>query len=135
MHIYGQQVKGQCPHCGNMSSEGEIKASAVIRKGRGGKRNGAGRKRGSINGSRADKRSIALKAKDDIMEMAREYAPIALKALTDIAEAGESESARVSASSVLLDRAYGKAIQPVAGQLGAAIQINLVIGGIDQKVI
>jgi hypothetical protein len=51
--------------------------------------------------------------KREIAEMAKEFAPLALATLAEIAQSGESESARVSASSALLDRAYGRAPQGV----------------------
>lgn len=67
---------------------------------RGGKRPGAGRKPGRVS---AAKRSLA--------EMAKAHATAALKALADIATSGESEGARVSAATAILDRAYGKPTQ------------------------
>jgi hypothetical protein len=67
---------------------------------RGGKRPGAGRKPGKVS---AAKRNLA--------EMAQAYAVVALKTLADIAKSGESEGARVSAATAILDRAYGKPAQ------------------------
>lgn len=74
----------------------------------GGARPGAGRKPGKMG---AAKRALA--------EMAKDYAPGALKTLAEISKAGESESARVSAATAILDRAYGK--PPQAHQHSGAI--------------
>jgi hypothetical protein len=67
---------------------------------RGGKRTGAGRKPGAVS-----------KAKRDLAEMAKGHAPAALRTLVAIAAKGESESARVSAATAILDRGYGKPMQ------------------------
>lgn len=68
---------------------------------RGGKRPGAGRKKGSRN-----------KATDEqlgsLTKMAQSHAPLALRTLVSIAQGGESEAARVSAANAILDRGYGK---------------------------
>jgi hypothetical protein len=53
-----------------------------------------------------------------VRDLAREHTPAAIAALVQIATAGESEAARVSASTALLDRAWGKAPQTVAGEGG-----------------
>lgn len=76
---------------------------------RGGWRPGSGRKPGKVSA-----------AKRDLMDMAKGYAPKALKTLADIAAKGESESARVSAATAILDRAYGKPSQAVrhSGTIG-----------------
>lgn len=66
----------------------------------GGARPGAGRKKGRVSA-----------AKRDLAEKAKTHAETALKALADIARKGESESARVSAATAILDRAYGKPAQ------------------------
>lgn len=63
----------------------------------GGKREGAGRRKGAVT-----------QAKKDLAEMAKEHAEKALGVLVQIAQAGESEAARVSAANAILDRAYGK---------------------------
>ena len=70
----------------------------------GGARPGAGRKPGSPNKTGAELR-----------ELARLYGPSALKELARLAEHAESESARVQAIGMLLDRGYGKPAQPVDG--------------------
>ncbi|MFC3614768.1 hypothetical protein ACFORG_13425 [Lutimaribacter marinistellae] len=70
-------------------------------KGRGGKRPGAGRPKGSgAKASRLDRQNMILKL--------REHGELALDVLVEIAQHGESESARISASTQILDRAYGR---------------------------
>jgi hypothetical protein len=48
------------------------------------------------------------KAKRALAEMAKDHAEAALATLHQIATSGESEGARVSAATAILDRAYGK---------------------------
>lgn len=64
---------------------------------RGGTRPGAGRKRGKVG-----------KAKRELAEMAKEHAEAALLTLAEIATGDGAASARVSAATAILDRAYGK---------------------------
>ena len=77
---------------------------------RGGKRDGAGRKKGSkVN----QLPHIAPEIKCELRELAREHAGIALEALTKICKASDSDAARVSAANAILDRGYGKPSQHV----------------------
>jgi hypothetical protein len=55
------------------------------------------------------------KTKTDIRSLARSYGKMAIQSLAGIAQNGQSESARVAAAQVLLDRGYGKATQVIAG--------------------
>jgi hypothetical protein len=71
---------------------------------RGGKRPGAGRKKGSAN--RASPSEIA-----SLSALARSHAAVAMKTLVDVAKSGESEAARVTAANAILDRGYGKPAQ------------------------
>lgn len=72
---------------------------------RGGKRPNAGRKPGAIS-----------KAKRELAEMARDHAEAALTTLVSIARDGKAPAAaRVSASSAILDRGYGKPPQFTTG--------------------
>lgn len=71
---------------------------------RGGARPGAGRKKGSPNKSTAEVKALA-----------QQYAPAALAELARLTLEAESEAARVGAIKELLDRAYGKATQPISG--------------------
>jgi hypothetical protein len=73
---------------------------------RGGKREGAGRPKGSRNV--ATKQLIA-----NLSELAREHTQTALDALVQIAKSGDSEAARVSAATAILDRGYGRPQQSV----------------------
>lgn len=69
---------------------------------RGGARSGAGRKKGVPN-----------KATAEVKALAQRYAPAALKELARLSTKAESETARVAAAGMILDRAYGKATQPM----------------------
>ena len=64
---------------------------------RGGARRGAGRKRGAVG-----------EAKRALAEMAKEHAEAALLTLVEMATRDGAASARVSAGTATLDRAYGK---------------------------
>jgi hypothetical protein len=64
---------------------------------RGGTRPGAGRKKGKVG-----------EAKRELAEMAKEHAEAALLTLAEIATGDGAPSARVSAATAILDRAYGK---------------------------
>lgn len=68
---------------------------------RGGKRPGAGRKKGSRNRATVAQRM-------SISELAQSHAEVAMKTLAEIAAKGESETARVSAANAILDRGFGK---------------------------
>lgn len=79
----------------------------------GGPRPGAGRKPGAVS-----------KAKRELAEMAKEHAAMALGVLVSVAKAGESDAARVSAATAILDRGYGKPFQAmqITGDPDAPIQ-------------
>jgi hypothetical protein len=61
----------------------------------------------------------------EIKEIAHQYGPGALKELARIATQGESEAARVAACREILDRAYGKAMQPIQGTVDYGISEQL----------
>jgi len=88
---------------------------------RGGKRDGAGRRPGKV-----------AQARRDLADMAKTHAAAALKTLAEIAKDGESESARVSAATAILDRAYGRPPQAMqlTGEEGGPIKTEDVT---DQK--
>ncbi len=71
---------------------------------RGGKREGAGRKKGIPN-----------KATAELKGMAREYTVEALETLVGVMRDGESDAAKVAAAREVLDRGYGKASQVISG--------------------
>jgi hypothetical protein len=73
--------------------------------GRGGKRDGAGRKAGGRN-------AVSVENAATISELAKAYTQVALTALVDVAKSG-SDAARVSAANSILDRAYGKPAQTI----------------------
>lgn len=53
------------------------------------------------------------KATRDIKEAARAHGPAALKTLSSLMMNAASEQARIAAAKEILDRAYGKATQPL----------------------
>ena len=55
------------------------------------------------------------KAPTDIRSLARNHTEAALNTLAGISSNGKSEAARVSASIALLERGWGKPVQPIAG--------------------
>lgn len=97
---------------------GEINRNQKNQSRRGGKRPGAGRKRGVPA-------KATIRERNDIADAAKDYATTALQALVEIAEGGESEPARVTAATALLDRGYGKPRQSVehTGKDGGPIQV------------
>jgi hypothetical protein len=82
---------------------------------RGGKREGAGRKKGSKDKkSRSSPVLIAVaQGKRELRMAAREFTDDALDTLVKICKEGQSEPARVSAANALLDRGYGKPLQQI----------------------
>lgn len=73
---------------------------------RGGRRPGAGRPAGKPNRDTAASRAA-------LADLVAGHVETAIKTLSDIAQNGESESARVSAATAILDRAYGRPGQAV----------------------
>ena len=80
---------------------------------RGGKREGAGRKKGSKDKRPRSSPVIIAPAQEkrELREAARQFTDDALKTLAAICNEGQSEAARVSAASALLDRGFGKPTQ------------------------
>src|SRR5262245_7890914 len=72
----------------------------------GGRRPGSGRKKGTPN-----------KVTAEIKELAQKYGPEAIAELARLATKAESEAARVAAIRELLDRGYGRAVQPIEGSV------------------
>ena len=101
---------------------------------KGGTRKNAGRPKGSAN-----------KATLEIKAIAREYGPAAIKeaarlaGLTKNGEGkAESETARIAAMNIVLDRAYGKAPQVVdgdgdGGPIKHAVEVTFVGAGKSDK--
>jgi len=82
---------------------------------RGGRREGAGRKKGTKDRKPRSSPIIIANAQEkrELREAAREYTERALRTLAAICSEGQSEAARVSAACALLDRGYGKPTQQV----------------------
>lgn len=77
-----------------------------------------GRKKGSLNKATAE-------AKRSLEELARTHTATAMQALAHVADHGESEAARVSAATAILDRGYGKPKQALehSGEGGGPVFI------------
>ena len=89
------------------------KLSPSIKSRNGGKREGAGRKKGVPN-----------KATASLRDIAREYTQEALLALVSVLR-DESGAAKVAAAREILDRGYGKATTVLAGDPdGGAIRVS-----------
>lgn len=90
--------------------------------GRGGKRPGAGRPKGSRS-------EVTKEQQATISDLARSYTEMAIRALAEVAETG-SDSARVAAANSLLDRGYGKPVQstehsgPGGGEIPVGINVR-----------
>src|SRR5262252_1354839 len=73
--------------------------------GHGGRRPGAGLKKGA----KIVRRGVITRVKRELMDMAKGYGPAALKTLNDIRKDKTApHAARVSAAAAILDRGYGK---------------------------
>ena len=71
------------------------------------------------NRGQGRKPGVPNKATAELKHLARQYTPAALKELARLSTQAQSEQARVSAIKELLDRGYGKATQPIAGDKDA----------------
>jgi hypothetical protein len=80
----------------------------------GGRRPGAGRKKGTPN-----------KVTAEIKQLAQKYGPEAIAELARLATQAESEAARVAAIKELLDRGYGRAVQPIEGSMTYGVSEQL----------
>ena len=76
---------------------------------------GKGRPKGALN-----------KATQDIKAAARIHGPKALEVLSSLMLGAESETARIAAAKEILDRAYGKATQPIANEEGQAFALQII---------
>lgn len=74
----------------------------------------AGRPKGSLN-----------KATHEVKEIARKHGPKAIERLAYLSHSAQTETAQVAACKEILDRAYGKATQIIAGDdQGGPIQVT-----------
>lgn len=97
---------------------------------RGGKRDNAGRKKGSVNKTTADIRALAQSYGPDAIERAAAMAGL-IK--IDGTPKAESEQVRLSAINLILDRAYGKAPQAFTGEDGGPILIKQLLDTVDGR--
>jgi hypothetical protein len=63
------------------------------------------------------------KATPDLRSLARAHTELSIQTLAGIARNSTSDQARVSAAQALLDRGWGKAIQPHTGEEGGDIRV------------
>ena len=63
------------------------------------------------------------KAPADLRSLARAHTKLSIQTLAGIARSGASEQARVAASQALLDRGWGKAVQPHVDEDGGPLRI------------
>ena len=87
---------------------------------RGGARPGAGRPKGGRDLASGEQRAA-------LEELARSHTETAINVLVEIATTGTSESARVSAAGVILDRGYGKAPQHIDANINARVAFEDMI--------
>jgi hypothetical protein len=82
---------------------------------RGGRREGAGRPKGSKDKKARSAPVIiaSVEEKRELRAAAREYTDDALNTLAEICKTSDSDTARVSAANALLDRGYGKPLQQI----------------------
>lgn len=66
------------------------------------------------------------RATHDIKEAARIHGPRALEVLSSLMETAGNEAARIAAAKEILDRAYGKATQPIANEEGKAFLLQMI---------
>jgi len=69
----------------------------------------------------------------ELREIARQAAPEAIAQLLRLAASARSEAARVMACREILDRALGKATQPIAGEDGGPLNHRFAIEFVDAK--
>ena len=90
---------------------------------RGGRREGAGRKPGVPQPTKAEI--------TEVRRLAGKYAPSAIRRLAQLIKKAESEAAQVAACREILDRTYGKSKQPVEGEMlhGVSEELRQFIAG------
>lgn len=73
------------------------------------------------------------RAPTDIRSLARKHTTLAINTLAAIARRSKSDTARVQASSYLIERGWGKAIQPHAGEDGEGPIVVEIINKVREK--
>jgi len=100
-------------------TESGAAVSPPVKSGRGGRRDGAGRKKKIVDPTLLDQATvdilIADAPSDQIEQPAQRHARTAVLALVKKLLAGGSESARVTAANSILDRGYGKPSVDIGG--------------------
>jgi hypothetical protein len=74
------------------------------------------------------------KSTSEIKALAQAHGAEAIKALVAIMQTGESDATKVAAIRELLDRGYGKATQPIAGDPDQPLTYQIV-SGVPREVI
>lgn len=72
----------------------------------------------------------------EAVKLARQHTKAAINALADIVQKSESDTARATAAIALLDRGWGKPVQPIdgdgeGGPVPVAVMVRLVAPGAD----
>lgn len=81
-------------------------------------------------------KGVPNKATKDIKELARTHGPEVIEGFWRLFKEADSDAAKIAAGREILDRAYGKATQPIAGdEDGAAIRVinEIVLRGIRSQ--
>ena len=65
------------------------------------------------------------KLPQDLKSLARAYTTLSVDTLSGVAQAGTSEAARVAAAIALLDRGWGKPMQPTENKIEGKVEIIL----------
>jgi hypothetical protein len=64
---------------------------------------------------------------DDIKAAFQELAPEAIKTIKDVMKGKSSQSARIAAAQVALDRGFGKVPQDINANLGGEVKVNVSV--------
>lgn len=85
---------------------------------------GKGRPKGALN-----------KATRDIKELARAHGPEVVEGLVRLFREADSDTARIAAAKEILDRGYGKASQPIAGDEDSPLRVinEIVLRGVRSQ--
>lgn len=70
-------------------------------------------------------KGVPNKATAEVKALAQQYAPAVFKELYRISRKGDPDAARVAASKEILDRAYGKASQPMEHSVDEGLEALL----------
>lgn len=85
---------------------------------------GKGRPKGALN-----------KATKDIKELARAHGPEVIEGFWRLFKEADSDAAKIAAGKEILDRAYGKASQPIAGDEDSPLRVinEIVLRGVRSQ--